>query len=79
MSITLDSPELATTSTDLDECKHIVSDETPGNCDVTEAMMLGKELTALCGYKFIPHRDDEALPACKACLDVMEMLYGAAD
>lgn len=32
---------------------------------------LGEEIEALCGKRFIPHRDYEGLPICEACKAVL--------
>lgn len=38
---------------------------------------LGEEIEALCGKRFIPHRDYEGLPICEACKAKLH-LVGAA-
>lgn len=35
--------------------------------DVTEAYVMGTEITALCGYKWVPSRDPAGLPVCPDC------------
>ena len=35
--------------------------------ELTDAMVLGKEITALCGKKWIPSRDPEKFPVCPDC------------
>ena len=37
--------------------------------ELTDAMVLGKEITALCGKKWIPSRDPEKFPVCPDCRD----------
>jgi hypothetical protein len=37
---------------------------------VDTARMLGSEITALCGYKFIPMRNPEKYEACQQCMDI---------
>lgn len=37
---------------------------------VDQARMLGWEITALCGYKFIPMRNPEKYEACSQCIDI---------
>ena len=34
---------------------------------LTDAMIIGKESTALCGTKWIPSRDPEKFPVCPDC------------
>lgn len=45
------------------EVAHIVSKE-----DQMMGYVEGREVTALCGHKFIPSRDPESLPRCSSCL-----------
>jgi len=35
--------------------------------ELTDAMIFGKEITALCGKKWIPARDPEKFPVCPDC------------
>jgi len=35
--------------------------------ELADAMILGKEITALCGKKWIPARDPEKFPVCPDC------------
>ncbi len=42
---------------------HIVTKE-----DQMIGYVEGREVTALCGYKFVPSRDPESLPRCSPCL-----------
>jgi hypothetical protein len=35
---------------------------------VTEAIVMGIELEALCGKRWVPSRDPEGLPVCKECV-----------
>jgi len=37
--------------------------------ELTDAMIYGKEITALCGKKWIPTRDPEKFPVCPDCRD----------
>ena len=34
---------------------------------LTDAMIFGKEITALCGKKWVPSRDPEKFPVCPDC------------
>lgn len=56
---------------DPENSKHIV-DQHANKCNVTEARILGIEMTALCGFKWIPCRDPEPLPMCQACSKILE-------
>lgn len=38
-----------------------------GKAALNEAIVLGKEIEALCGYRWIPSRDPEGLPVCEKC------------
>lgn len=49
-----------------EEYAHIINQHLPGN-SIADAMVFGTELTALCGYKFIPTRDHNKYPTCEAC------------
>ncbi len=37
--------------------------------ELADAMIFGKEITALCGKKWIPARDPEKFPVCPDCRD----------
>ncbi len=53
---------------------HVVEDpEGRGRASawVTEARVLGTELTAVCGARFVPSRDPERLPVCGACREAL--------
>jgi hypothetical protein len=39
--------------------------------------VLGEEITALCGEKFIPTRDPNKYPVCEACRAVLSARYGS--
>ena len=38
---------------------------------IADAMILGKEVTALCGKKWIPSRDPEKFPICPTCKEII--------
>jgi len=38
---------------------------------VTEARVLGLEVEALCGHRWIPAKDPEKYPVCQTCRDVL--------
>jgi len=42
--------------------------------ELTDAMVFGKEITALCGKRWIPTRDPERFPVCPACRDALAAL-----
>lgn len=46
---------------------HIVSVD-----DWERGYMMGEEITALCGYKWVPTEDPNKYPACRPCLDRLE-------
>ncbi len=58
---TIEGPEVA----------HIVTKE-----DQMVGYVEGREVTALCGHKFIPSRDPESLPRCSSCLSKYFHLMG---
>ena len=43
---------------------------------VTEAYVMGSEITALCGYKWVPSRDPAGLPVCPDCKAIALQLTG---
>jgi hypothetical protein len=58
-----------------EDCAHIVDQRDPAN-DVTSAIVEGREVTALCGYRWIPYRQPEGRPVCEACVEVYGRLRG---
>ncbi|MEJ7634058.1 DUF3039 domain-containing protein [Aeromicrobium sp.] len=42
--------------------------------DLTEAMIMGLPVIALCGKVWIPSRDPERFPLCPECKDIWESL-----
>lgn len=65
------------TETDLDtsldpndprDCAHIVDQRDPAN-DIATAIIEGREVTALCGYRWIPYRKPQGRPVCEACVE----------
>jgi hypothetical protein len=38
---------------------------------VTEARVMGFEVEALCGFKWIPARDPQRYAVCEACKDIL--------
>ena len=55
---------------------HIVDQRDAAN-DVTSAVIEGREVTALCGYRFIPYRQPEGRPVCQPCVDAYGKIVGA--
>lgn len=41
-----------------------------GSARVTEAMINGTPVEALCGFVWVPSRDPQNYPICQACLDI---------
>lgn len=50
------------------DCAHIVDQRDPAN-DVASAIIEGREVTALCGYRWIPYREPQGRPVCEACVE----------
>ena len=44
---------------------------------VTEAMVMGTPVTALCGKTWVPTRDPNRYPVCKTCLEVLDAARAA--
>ena len=44
--------------------------------DQMRGYVLGEEITALCGEKFIPTRDPYQYPVCEACRAALSAQYG---
>lgn len=70
----LERPDTRTTTSDDDPIiAHIVH----GKDRVTEAIVMGTPVTALCGKTWVPHRDPKNKPLCPECKDVAEALTGS--
>lgn len=41
---------------------------------ITEAMVTGKSVRALCGKKWVPSRDPEKFPICPTCKEIFDGL-----
>jgi hypothetical protein len=50
---------------------HIVDQREASGQDVAAAYILGDELVALCGRRWVPTRDPKSLPLCRACVEVL--------
>ena len=46
---------------------------------LTEAMVMGTPIVALCGKVWVPSRDPNRYPVCPACKDVYESLHPGED
>lgn len=44
----------------------------PASALVTEARIYGLELTALCGFRFVPEKDPLKHPPCEQCVEIFE-------
>lgn len=44
--------------------------------ELTEAMIMGHPVVALCGKVWVPSRDPERFPVCPECKDIWESLDG---
>lgn len=69
---TLVRPSLGKTGAGLPERAHLVGAQggMSGAAAVTNAMVFGTEVTALCGYRWVPTRDAEGLKVCEECKTV---------
>lgn len=68
---TLERPETRRPDGDDAERRaHIVWDDDNAHAVVTEARVLGLEVEALCGYRWIPQRDPERFPLCETCAEL---------
>jgi hypothetical protein len=66
---TLTEPDTNLDATDPADCAHIVDQRDPAN-DVATAIIEGLEVTALCGYRWIPYREPSGRPVCEACVEM---------
>jgi len=62
MTSVVDQPDLADIRTDEPKIAHIVRKD-----DYMRGYVLGEEIEALCGERFIPTRDPERYPTCGGC------------
>jgi hypothetical protein len=68
-------PQLDSGDTGPADCAHIVDQRDPAN-DITSAIVEGREVTALCGYRWIPYRDAAGRPVCEACVEAYGRIRG---
>jgi hypothetical protein len=47
--------------------------------ELTEAMIMGHPVVALCGKVWVPSRDPERFPVCPECKDIWESLNNDGD
>jgi len=66
---TLERPDLRPEEGDHERFSHYV----PRN-KLTEAMVMGTPVVALCGKVWVPSRDPEKYPVCPECKDAWENL-----
>lgn len=58
------------------DCAHIVDQRDPAN-DITTAIVEGREVTALCGYRWVPYREPKGRPVCEACIEAYGRITGS--
>lgn len=46
---------------------------------LTEAMVMGTPVVALCGKVWVPSRDPQRFPVCPECKDIWESMHGGDD
>jgi hypothetical protein len=71
---TLVRPETQLGSGEGEHRTHIVKrpeDRESAEAWVTEARVLGLEVEALCGFRWVPARNPERYPVCEACRDIL--------
>ena len=66
----VESPQITdpTLDGDHDRLTHIVK----GKGRLTEAMITGQPVTALCGKTWVPSRSPERYPVCPTCKEILE-------
>lgn len=60
-------------SADPGDVAHYVDQRIDGQ-DVAAAMIGGREVVALCGYRWVPWRDPRKLPVCRPCAEVLSRI-----
>lgn len=72
---TIERPDVRPSDPDLEEGKvaHIIR-----KSDQMRGYVLGEEITALCGERFVPSRDPYKYPVCEPCREALAAHYGAA-
>lgn len=68
--------EKVATTDDPGKATHIVfvpeGSQTTAHAMVLEARINGTEVEALCGYRWVPHRNPKDYPVCQKCLDIYQ-------
>jgi len=59
---------------DRDRFSHYVAKD-----KLTEAMVMGNAVIALCGKKWIPSRDPERFPVCPTCKEIWQQMKPGGD
>jgi hypothetical protein len=59
---------------DQDRFSHYVAKD-----KLTEAMVMGNAVIALCGKKWIPSRDPERFPVCPTCKEIWQQMKPGGD
>ncbi len=70
----IERPDTRLSDPDLDEGKvaHIIRKD-----DQMRGYVMGEEVVALCGTRFVPTRDPEQYPVCGACKETLSRLRGS--
>ena len=74
-SVAVLTKEEANTQDDPGKYSHIVKGK-PGQtaaATVTEALIFGTEVEALCGYRWVPSKDPKKYPVCPKCKEIHEL------
>jgi hypothetical protein len=69
----IERPSTRPSDPDLEDGKvaHIIRKD-----DQMRGYVLGEEITALCGERFIPTRDPNTYPVCEGCREALTAAYG---
>ncbi len=69
----IERPSTRPSDPDLEDGKvaHIIRKD-----DQMRGYVLGEEITALCGERFIPTRDPNKYPVCEGCREALTAAYG---
>ncbi len=65
-----------TDGSDRERFAHIIHGRKPG-AKITEAVVTGTPITALCGKTWVPSRDASRFPVCPECKEIKARLQGA--
>jgi hypothetical protein len=70
----IERPDTRLSDPDLEEGKvaHIIRKD-----DQMRGYVMGEEVIALCGARFVPTRDPERYPVCEACKETLARLRGS--